>query len=262
MKTLTALLSVLFLAGAAWADEVFLRNGGKLEGVARQDGDRVVVEMKVGTVTLRASDVAEIVNGETPLHVYRQRLARVQSNPSVSAYFDLALWAKSKGLSRHVNGLLERVIALEPEHAGARKFLGHVFHAGRWMAESERQAALGFVQFRGRWVTPEERSHAVLVAEEARQAQERAAGLHQRKDSTRAVEATPYTLGIRVYPSRGSQVRSSGYSFWGGAWYLHGPRAFIQVFLPVVVRNPGVYLPPAGGHLPTRSGVRGYQGFR
>lgn len=236
MKTLTALLALLFLAGAAWADEVLLRNGGKLEGIARQAGDRVVVEMKEGSVTLRADDVAEIVNRETPLHVYQERLARIQSNPSASAFFDLALWAKSKGLSRYVNGLLERVIALEPGHEGARKLLGRVFHDGRWMTESEHQATLGLVLFRGRWVTPAERG-AVLTAEEARKARERAATLGRRKESARPIETTPYTLGIRVLPRRGSQVQSGGYPFWGGAWYFHGPRAYVHSLVPVPVRH-------------------------
>lgn len=232
MRTLTALLALLFFSGAAWADEVLLRNGGKLEGIACQDGDRVIVEMKAGTVTLRATDVAEIVNRETPLHVYQERLARIQSSPSASAYFDLALWAKSKGLPRYLNGLLERVIALESGHEGARKLLGQVFHDGRWMTESERQAALGLVAFRGRWVTSAERQ-AILAAEEAGKARERAAALVRRKRSIRSVETTPYTLGIRVSPRRGPQVQSGGYPFWGGAWYFHGPRAFVTSLIPV-----------------------------
>ncbi len=261
MKTLTALFALFFLASAAWADEVFLKNGGTLEGIALQQGDRVVVEMKAGNVTLRTTEVAEIVNGETPLHVYRLRMVRVQSNPSASAYFDLALWAKSTGLSRYVSGLLDRVIALEPGHAGARRLLGQVLHDGRWMTESERQAILGFVLFRGRWVTPAERD-AVLDAEEARQARDRTAALTRRKDSARPIEATPYSLGIRVYPSRGSQAWSGGYSFWGGAWYLHGPRAFVHSFVPVIARIRGPHLSPGPGHRPGQSGVRGYQRTR
>lgn len=236
MKALTSLLALLFLAGAAWADEVFLRNGGKLEGVARRNGDRVVVEMRAGTVTLRTTDVVEIVTGETPLHEYQQRLARVQSNPGASAYFDLALWAKSQGLARYVNGLLERVIALEPGHEGARKLLGQVFHEGRWMTEPERLAALGFLAIRGRWVTPAEHQ-AILATEEACQAERRAAAQRRQNASTRPLEATPYTLGIRVNPRRGSQVQSGGYPFWGGAWYFHGPRAFVTSLVPVLHRG-------------------------
>lgn len=261
MKNLTTLLALLFLAGAAWADEVFLRNGGKLEGVARQDGDRVIVEMKAGTVTLRATDVAEIVNGETPLHAYQQRFARVQANPSASAYFELALWARSNGLGRYVTGLLESVVALEPEHAAARKLLGQVFHEGRWMKDSERQAALGFVQFRGRWVLTAERNR-VLAAEESRQAEERAAALRRTKEPAQSVEATPYTLGIRVYPNRGSQVWSGGYPFRGSAWYLHGPRGFIHSVIPIFGSSRGQHPSQGQEHRPAQSGAHGHRGSR
>ncbi len=261
MKILTTLLALLFLAGAAWADEVFLKSGGRLEGIARQDGDRVVVEMKAGTVTLRATDVAEIVNGETPLHAYQQRFARVQANPSASAYFELALWAKSNGLSRYVTALLERVVALDPEHAAARKLLGQVFHGGRWVTESERQAALGFVQFRGRWVLTTERNR-VLAAEEARQAEERAAALRRTKERARSIEATPYALGIRVYPNRGSQVWSGGYPFWGSAWYHHGPRGFIHSLIPIFGSSRGTHPSKGQERRPAQSGAHGHQGSR
>lgn len=217
MKTLNTLGAFLFLVGVARADEVFLKNGGKLEGIARHEGERVVVEMNTGSVTLRATEVAEIVSKGTPLHEYQARLARVQSNPSAGAYFELALWAKSKDLSRYVTGLLERVIALEPGHEGARELLGQVFQAGRWMNESERQA--------------------IPAADETCKARERAAAPVRRKEAARPIEATPYALGIQVIPRRGSQVQSGGYPFWGGAWYFHGPRAYVTSLVPVLHRG-------------------------
>lgn len=217
MKTLKALGALFLLAGVARADEVFLKNGGRLEGIARSDGDRVIVEMKAGSVTLRAADVAEVVRRTTPLDEYAARLARVQSNPNARAYFDLALWAKSQGLSRYVSGLLERAIALEPGHEGARKLLGQVSRDDDRLTARERGAA--------------------SAAEEACKARERAAALVRRKESARPIEETPYTLGIRVLPRRGSQVHSGGYPFWGGAWYFHGPRAYVQSLVPVPLRH-------------------------
>ena len=166
MKYLAVVTFVLGLALNATADEVRLANGGKLEGIARQEGDRVIVEVKTGTISLPRSEVAGIVRGRTLLHEYRERHARVRDSEEASDVYDLALWAKVKGLSRHVAPLARRILKLDPDHREARGLLGFVRYGGRWMKEAERMRAQGYVLFQDEWVPLDVRNE-ILATEKA-----------------------------------------------------------------------------------------------
>jgi hypothetical protein len=49
------------LAGAAWADEVKLRNGGTLRGSTREENGNVVIDTGLGTITLPADQVVAVI---------------------------------------------------------------------------------------------------------------------------------------------------------------------------------------------------------
>ena len=55
------------LAGHASADRVHLVSGSVIEGRAKRDGDRVVVEVDSGELALPASEVARIESSESDL---------------------------------------------------------------------------------------------------------------------------------------------------------------------------------------------------
>jgi hypothetical protein len=116
----------LLLAGPAASDEVRLKNGNKLVGIARTEDDRVIVEVGGGTVTLWRWDVAEIVPGKTPLHELHERSEKIRGSTKAEDYYTLALWAKTNGISHHGISLLERALALDPNHAGAREMLDEI----------------------------------------------------------------------------------------------------------------------------------------
>ena len=50
---------VLALALPAAADEVQLKGGGKVEGIVKSEGEKIVVETGIGDVAFDAKDVAK-----------------------------------------------------------------------------------------------------------------------------------------------------------------------------------------------------------
>lgn len=136
-KNILPFLLALSLAGIATADEVRLHSGLAVEGIARREPGRVVVETRLGTLTFPADQVKEIVPGKSALHEYQDRLAALGEKPSGAQIFDLAMWARDRGLVRYVNPLLQRTIDLEPNHREARGLLGYVRDGGSWMTRGE-----------------------------------------------------------------------------------------------------------------------------
>lgn len=182
MRRIGLLFFVGAAASAARADEVVLRNGAVFSGVVREEGDRVVVEIDAGTMTFRRADVREIRRTEDPLQEFERRL---RAAADAEAYYELALWARERGLTSRAQELFRKVIALEPDHEGARKALGHEKVEGRWMEPDEAMVARGFVKVDGRWLKREtaemllaqERLHRIEV--ERRQSEERLARLRK-----------------------------------------------------------------------------------
>lgn len=116
----------LLLAGPAASDEVRLKNGNKLVGVARTEGDRVTVEVGGGTVTLWRWEVSEIVPGKTPVHELHERAEKIRGSTDAQDYYAIALWAKANGISHHSVSLLRKALLFDPDHAGAREMLEEI----------------------------------------------------------------------------------------------------------------------------------------
>ena len=158
-----------FIAQAsAWADDVRLSSGGTISGIVRQESDTVTVEVVAGTVSVPASQVAQIERKRHLLHDYYEWLDRLGAAPDMKALYDLALWAHAKGLSRFSTDLSARVLRLDKGHEGAHKLLGHEFRDGRWLSADEAKAAEGQVYFRGRWIPLVERERILRDEDDAR----------------------------------------------------------------------------------------------
>lgn len=169
-------LAVVFAAAAsARADEILLSNGKKLEGKARREGDRVLVEVPGGSVALDAKEVQSITVGPTREDRYKERLAAAPPK-DVAAHVALADWCKAEGLPSHERKHLQAVLELDPDHAATRARLGFVRHDGRWMTDDEYHRARGFVKVKGEWVSEDE----IRIRESERRASE-AMQAHVRK---------------------------------------------------------------------------------
>src|SRR5258708_6033461 len=160
MKDIVAIALALCLSAPAWADEVKLKNGGVLKGIAREECGRVVVETESGTVAVSVDEVGSVVHDQAGLHEYQERVASLGRDPQAPAVFDLALWAKEHQLGPYVNTLLYWTLALDPDHAQARKMLNYVRYEGRWIPAQEwTQAQQLATTPQRRSETPAKRAH-------------------------------------------------------------------------------------------------------
>jgi hypothetical protein len=125
-------------ASIAGADEVTLKNGRTLVGISHDEGDRWMVETRLGDIRVPKSEVASVSEGKTTLHVYKERLEALGGCPTADTLFEFAMWAQDEGLIRYVNPLLTRTIEIDPDHREARALLGFVYHDGKWITESQR----------------------------------------------------------------------------------------------------------------------------
>lgn len=179
-------LAALVLAGAAWADEVTLRSGRKIVGIAREEGDRIIVEMPLGTVGFPKDDVVSITPGRTLLHDYRDKAEAVRDTKDAKDFYALAKWARENGLTRYVNPNLQKCLELDPNHEWARRELGYVLHNGKWMTQEEIYKEQGFVWFEGRWMSQLEMQLIIRKRLDAEQRRlEEAAARKRRQEEAR-----------------------------------------------------------------------------
>jgi hypothetical protein len=158
-----AITLVVVLAVPAAADEIVLKNGARIEGRVVEAGNEVTVVMDAGTITFKRSQVVKIILSPSVLQEFDEKVKQLKADDKDGRY-KLALWAKQRELDNRAKRLLEEIVVLDPDHAGARGELGYVKHDGRWMTEDEKRAAEGFIHFRGAWVKQAE-AEAVLQRE-------------------------------------------------------------------------------------------------
>lgn len=165
-----ALLGMPWSAPVARAHTVTRTDGKVLEGrVLEETAQEVVIETTFGGVQrVPRAEVKAVDKAAPPLRdqlAYRSEAAG--SDPA--RLWELHAWARQAGFKDELRGVLERIVAVRPEDAKARKALGHEKVDGRWMSPEEKAAhaagqeaaamrAKGLVQHEGRWVTPEEKA--------------------------------------------------------------------------------------------------------
>jgi hypothetical protein len=184
-KTVLAALALGLSAGWAAADEITLMNGKTIVGIARQEqGQRkVVIEVGTGTITLDVLDVSSINPGRTVLHDYEERWKDIEDSKKARDYYELAVWCRENKVTRHIEMLAAKAVALEPGHEGARRLLGHEKVGDRWLGFEEAQEARGMVKHKGRWVTKSEKE---LLDRRELEAKERALAAKAAKDEEEA----------------------------------------------------------------------------
>ena len=171
IRQASALVLLFAIPASAAADEVVLRSGHKIVGIEHEEKDRIVIETGYGTVAFPRDQVVSVTKGRTPLHAWPVRYAEIEKSTNPRDFLQLAAWARENDLPRYVEGLLRRVLELDPENAEARAALGFVRHEGKWLTKAELRKEQGQVQDRGRWVSPLEKDleeRRRLQAEERR----------------------------------------------------------------------------------------------
>jgi hypothetical protein len=108
-------------------------------------GSRIVLERdSVSQVTRRSPQVEE--------YVTRARRAP----DTVEAHWELAEWCRNHRLGPQRAEQLEAIVALEPDHAAARRGLNHVRHRGRWMTQEAAFEEQGYILHKGKYITRQE----------------------------------------------------------------------------------------------------------
>ena len=173
MTQLNALVLVLLLCPtvALHADTVTLKDGTVREGVIiQQDGDGVMLEVKVGAlkgrVVIPKNEIQSIQREEVaadPLDLEAEKLQKVAEGKTgkeaAESWVKLGeLHAGRTGYSSLAQDAFRKAVAADPEHATARKRLGHVKTAKGWQALDDEHRAHGLVPLDDFWVKPQERS--------------------------------------------------------------------------------------------------------
>lgn len=159
--SLSILPLLLLLSGFAAADVLTTNDGLRLEGkVTKDEAGNYVVEAASGVVVLAADRVAGVEAGKGPrARLEKRRLALAEDD--AAGFYRLALEAEAAGLTDVAWEAYAVVIGLEPDHAAARRAIGHERHDGRWMSAEAAHRKRGLVLFEGRWMLPAEVEAAV-----------------------------------------------------------------------------------------------------
>jgi hypothetical protein len=217
-----ALLVLVLAPALAFADDVFLKGGGRITGrIVARSARTLDIDIGAGRVTLSMNSVERIEEGRSPLEQYDDRAAAMAPDDR-DGWLRLARWASGEALGTQARRAYERVLEIDPANPEANQAFGRVELDGRWVTEEERYRARGYVQFEGEWLTPAERETilqhraAALEAERARLEAE----LRTREAEARALEAE--ARAREVYPV----LVAPTVGWWGGS----GTRAHVRRF--------------------------------
>ena len=145
------------LGSAALADVVHLKNGQRLEGVAVESGEQVAIRSAVGELRIPATLVERIERGESLEDQAIRRLDRLRPN-DVQGRLDLAMELDAAGANTLSRRILADVLALDPDHPGARRALGYVRCDDEWLTKDDCHARRGEVLYQGRWISAGDRT--------------------------------------------------------------------------------------------------------
>jgi hypothetical protein len=156
VRTLLTLTAVAMASLTAVAqDVVHLKNGERIVGETTDGMLAVKVETSAGEVRIPWSRIDRIDRRGHVERVYAERKAGIAKDDAAGHYL-LALWCRRHGLADEMQAELEAVLAVEPDHKGARTALGHEKVDEKWVAGNSILTAKGLVKRGDRWVLAEE----------------------------------------------------------------------------------------------------------
>jgi hypothetical protein len=190
IRPLPLILLLSLIAVPALADDVYLVNGRKFEGViAETVGSQVRIQMQGGILSLPSSQVLRVETGESSLAEYLRRKESLKKNPSARAadWLALAQWTQGKQLEQATRESAVVAATMDPKLPGLKPILGGFGYVldeelGRWVLYSDAMRRRGFVLANGEWVTREEYAATVRAYEEEN-ARRRAAREQQARDA-------------------------------------------------------------------------------
>ena len=140
------------VAAASRADILTLTSGLVVEGIVRERGDKVDVQVPEGLLIYRRDVVKSIQRKASALQEYQSRRAQVRANDA-EALYELGLFCLSRGMPVPAAQEFEAAIRADPKHANAHLKLGHIQDGDLWYSESDYQSHMGNVRADGQWLS-------------------------------------------------------------------------------------------------------------
>ncbi|MFH1228091.1 MAG: DUF1570 domain-containing protein [Planctomycetota bacterium] len=124
-----------------------------------------------GLIILNIISVADAKSNE---EIYQEKLSQLKPDDA-KGHYELGSWCVQNKLVEQAKAQFEKVLELDPNHAGAHEKLGHVkykdkwqtpeelkaqglaLYKGKWMPYDEAMKAQGYVKFEDNWMLPKER---------------------------------------------------------------------------------------------------------
>lgn len=162
-STRLAAAALVLLAAAVWTgsaqgERFLLTGGGVIEGTLLNPDEiprrQYVIQTAHGRLVVDRTQVTEVVR-QRPEEIEYHHL-RHEYPDTVEGQWALAEWCRERSLGAQRKTHLERVLALDTDHAAARRALGYSRTPKGWMTQDEVMTDRGYVRYRGRWVLPQE----------------------------------------------------------------------------------------------------------
>jgi len=150
--SLTLLITLFTLPSFASADEIHLKNGGKIEGKVEKQGDKVKISFASGWTIIPADEIKNINTKQCNWEEYYTRLAEIHEGDD-SAHFVLAQWCEKQKLKGLALEQYKNTILINPNHKNARKALGYEEIRGKWYMGNDINRAKGQVKLGKLWIT-------------------------------------------------------------------------------------------------------------
>jgi hypothetical protein len=175
-RSLPLLLLGSLITVPALADDVYLVNGRKFEGVIAETTDtQVRIRMQGGTLSLPREQVLRVDQGDSNLAEYLRRKDLLKKDPTTRAadWLLLSHWAHGRELDQAARESALAAATLDPKLEGLSPVLrsyGYVLdpQLDRWIPYADSMRRQGYVQMNGQWVSREE--HAALVQQQEEEA--------------------------------------------------------------------------------------------
>jgi len=138
----------------ARAEVFLLKSGGRIEGEhlnpKREAGSPYLVRTSDGVRLALADGTVARVIVKTDVDKQYEAMLTTLAN-SVEAQWGMAEWCKEAGLTEQRKQHLQAVIAIDPNHADARKALGYTRYGTRWLTAEQFLESHGYVRSKGAW---------------------------------------------------------------------------------------------------------------
>ncbi len=242
------LLLLLLTALPVFADDVYLVNGRKFEGVMTETTDtQIRIQMQGGVIVLPRSQVLRVEAGDSNLAEFLRRREALKKNPGTRAadWLELARWAQSRQLDQATRESALAAATLDPRATGVAPLLrgyGYVLdeQLDRWVPYADAMRRKGFVQVGSQWISREE--YQAKVRDQQEEDARRRADRDERARAAREERLAALTeLAITRELTRSTYPSAPGpYTPWGEP----------VILLPGFVVTPPVVFPPMPPMMP------------